>query len=139
MCQKVAELGSTLAKYWKGCYLYTGYCGYVDKEKAIRLFQETADKGNGDAQLRYAFYNKFDKNLFIKYLKLSADNGNTTARYNLGDLYYSGKLGFPKDINKGIQFLRLAALDKHPKATKLLSKLKIDVYKSREITNKFQS
>ncbi|CAJ0906681.1 12237_t:CDS:2 [Entrophospora sp. SA101] len=129
-----AELGSPLAKYWKGYYMYEGYCGRVDKAEAIKLFHEAADEGSGDAQLRYAFSlvnNKnFDKDLFIRYLTLSADNGNTTARFNLGDLYYNGKLGAPKDVNKGINFLKLAALDKHPKATELLNKLKIDVYKS---------
>ncbi|CAH1768134.1 13271_t:CDS:2, partial [Entrophospora sp. SA101] len=131
-----AELGSPLAKYWKGYYMYEGYCGRVDKAEAIKLFHEAADEGSGDAQLRYAFSlvnNKnFDKNLFIRYLTLSADNGNTIARYNLGDLYYNGKLGVPKNVNKGINFLKLAALDKHPKATELLNKLKIDIYKHHE-------
>ncbi|CAH1763854.1 14187_t:CDS:2 [Entrophospora sp. SA101] len=51
-------------------------------ENTIKLFQEAADE-NCDAQLHYMHYMVDDKNadkdLFIKYLRLSADNGNTTA------------------------------------------------------------
>ncbi|CAJ0833176.1 12730_t:CDS:2 [Entrophospora sp. SA101] len=125
-----AELGNTAAKYWKAYYMDEGRCGFTDKENAIKLYKEAADEGNGDAQLRYAFSlvdNKnFDKDLFIRYLTLSVDNENPTAIFNLGDLYYNGKLGVPKDKKRGIKFLKLAALHKQPKAIALLKKLEID-------------
>ncbi|CAH1762266.1 10426_t:CDS:2, partial [Entrophospora sp. SA101] len=127
-----AELGNPAAKHWKAYYMHEGYCGPPDKENAIKLYKEAADEGNRDSQLHYAFSlmnskaGNFDKELFIKYMTLSADNGNVAAEFNLGDLYYYGKLGVPKDEKRGIKFLKLAALHKHPKAIELLKKLEID-------------
>ncbi|PKY28520.1 hypothetical protein RhiirB3_417125 [Rhizophagus irregularis] len=99
------------------------------------LFRKAADAGNADAQLRYAFclIDKENKNIdsskFMKYLQLAADNNNATALYNLGDVYFSGKLGIKKDKEKGIHYLKQAALHKQAKAKEILDKYGINVYR----------
>ncbi|CAI2170749.1 13593_t:CDS:2 [Funneliformis geosporum] len=129
-----AELDNTTAKYWKGYYLWEGYAGQKDRVEASKLFQAAADDGLADAQLRYAFSlvgnpgTKFNKNVFIEYLTKAADNNNSTAQFNLGDLYIHGKLGVPKDELLGKKYLKLAALSNQPKAIEILQKLNINIY-----------
>ncbi|CAB5209095.1 unnamed protein product [Rhizophagus irregularis] len=130
-----ANVGDILAIYWQGYYYLEGK--YVDKnkQKAMDLFRKAADAGNADAQLRYAFclIDKENKNIdsskFMKYLQLAADNNNATALYNLGDVYFSGKLGIKKDKEKGIHYLKQAALHKQAKAKEILDKYGINVYR----------
>ena len=68
-----------------------GYIGKKDRVEASKLFKEAADDGSSDAQLRYALSlvgnPKFDIKVFIEYLRKAADSNNSTAQYNLGDLY----------------------------------------------------
>ncbi|CAG8492547.1 2802_t:CDS:1, partial [Funneliformis mosseae] len=61
-----------------------------------------------------------DHDTFLKYLKMSADNENSTALYNLGELYLNGRMGFEKDQQKGIQYLKLAAFKGQSKAKEIL-------------------
>ncbi|GBB86508.1 hypothetical protein RclHR1_12930005 [Rhizophagus clarus] len=125
-----ANNGNSHAKYWQGYYLLEGINGKIDKEKGITLLRESADEGIKEAQCRYAFILKdkepFDKNEFVKYLTLAADNGLDSARYNLGDLYINGKLDIDKDIEKGLRYLRLAAYNKHQGAIEMLNTLRIN-------------
>jgi hypothetical protein len=81
-----ANVGDMSAKYWQGYYYLE--VRYVEKNfaKAKELFRESADGENADAQLRYAFClidknndEQIDHDTFLKYLKLSADNENSTA------------------------------------------------------------
>ncbi|PKC04956.1 hypothetical protein RhiirA5_361843 [Rhizophagus irregularis] len=57
---------------------------------------------------------------------MAANNENHAAQYNLGDLYYNGKLGIPKNEEKGLSYLKLAAIKGQPKARAMLDKLKIN-------------
>ncbi|GBB84101.1 hypothetical protein RclHR1_10730004 [Rhizophagus clarus] len=128
-----ANVGDILAIYWQGYYYLEGKHIKKNKQKAMELFRKAADAGNADAQLRYAFClidkeNKnIDSNKFMKYLQLAADNNNATALYNLGDVYFSGKLGIKKDKEKGIHYLRQAALHKQAKAKEILDKHGISI------------
>ncbi|RIA81175.1 kinase-like domain-containing protein [Glomus cerebriforme] len=137
-----ADLGNTTAKYWKGYYLWEGYACQQDRVEASKLFKEAADDGLPDAQLRYAFSlvpgnpgnpGKFDKKVFIEYLTKAAGNNNSTAQFNLGDLYLNGKLNVTKDEELGIKYLRLAALANQPKAIEILRKKKINIYNEDKI------
>jgi TPR repeat protein len=125
-----AKLDNPQAIYWKGYYLWEGYVVAKNRSEAAQLFKKAADEGIADAQLRYAFCMvhsegiKFDKQEFMRYLILSADNGNPSARYNLADVYLNGKLGVPKDEKEGVKYLRLAALKNQPKAQEMLKALK---------------
>ncbi len=129
-----AEVGDILAKYWCGYYYLEGKHVKKDKKRAMELFKEAADAGNADAQLRYAFClidkenHNIDSKKFMEYLRMTADNNNPTALYNLGDVYFSGKLGFEKDQHKGILYLRKAALNNQPKAIEILKRNNIDIY-----------
>lgn len=127
-----ANLGNILAKYWKGYYLWEGYCCEKDKLEAAKLFKEAADDGIPEAQLRYAFTlteNKhFDKNSFFLYLTRAADSNNIAAQYNLADIYFNGKLGKEKDQELGKILFQIAAENGHPKAKDLLNTLKCNIY-----------
>ncbi|CAG8547433.1 815_t:CDS:2 [Acaulospora morrowiae] len=130
-----ADIDNPIAKYYKAYYLWDGIHVTENKDIALKLFKETADRGVTEAQLRYAFalaerVKPLDSAAFVKYLTLAANGGNVVAQYNLGDLYINGKLGFNKDETKGIEYLRLAAFGEHEKAIKLLQHLNIDIYKS---------
>ncbi|CAG8835816.1 30636_t:CDS:1, partial [Racocetra persica] len=76
-----ADLGNSMAKFWKGYYLSKGYVIDENLEDTKKLFKEAADYGIEDAQLNYAFILIKDmKDLekqkeFLKYLKLLADQG----------------------------------------------------------------
>ncbi|RHZ49006.1 hypothetical protein Glove_535g16 [Diversispora epigaea] len=127
-----ADLNLNLAKYWKGYYLYTGYYVKKNKKEALEWFKMAADEGVPDAQLRYAFglleTNNGDSEnnaTILHYMTLAADGGNETAMYNLGDIYYHGKLGVDKDEGKGIELVKLAALKKQPRAIDFLKSNKI--------------
>ncbi|CAG8561899.1 3330_t:CDS:2 [Funneliformis mosseae] len=138
-----ANLGNTRAKYWKGYYLWEGYAGERDRKQASKLFKDAADDGLADAQLRYAFSlvgnqgSKFDRKLFIEYLTKAADNNNSTAQFNLGDLYLNGKLGIQRNIDLGKKYLRLAALTNQPKAIEILQKLGINIYNDNKSEDSF--
>ncbi|CAG8622665.1 5611_t:CDS:2 [Rhizophagus irregularis] len=131
--EKHAEINNKVAKYWLGYYYWEGYVVDKNLDKAVELFKEAADKGVPDAQLRYAFALsdkngplKYNLEEFVKYLTMAADNGNTAAQFNLGDLYFNGKLGISKDEEKGLSYLKLAAIKGQPKARAMLDKLKIN-------------
>ncbi|CAJ0824178.1 8664_t:CDS:2 [Entrophospora sp. SA101] len=133
------KLNNKTAKYWYGYYLLEGYAGLEkDKKKATEYFREAAEEGVPDAQLRYAHILLDDSkangpdpntlNQIIHYFTLAADNKNSSARYLLGSLYYYGKHGVIQDKEKGLYYIKLAAIQKHSKAVAVLKELRIDSY-----------
>ncbi|CAH1763401.1 13644_t:CDS:2 [Entrophospora sp. SA101] len=126
-----ADIGNKMAKFWLGNYYWRGIVVKKDLDKAAELFKEAADKGVARAQLCYTKIlcdedgPSFDLEEFMKYLRMAADNGNEVAQFNLGDLYYNGKLGVKIDEKRGLEYLKLAALKDQPKAIELLEKLNI--------------
>jgi TPR repeat protein len=131
-----ARNDNVTAKYWKGRYLYEGLLGDIkDIEEGKKLLKEAADKGNADAQLRYAFTllkildEGDNRNIFIDYIIKAATEGeNSAAQFHLGELYYKGKCKIPKNEVEGIKWLRKAALRNNSKAIKLLEASGIDIY-----------
>ncbi|CAG8440203.1 1523_t:CDS:2 [Acaulospora morrowiae] len=126
MCfEKHAVLGDPKAKYWQGYYLWNGYHGSKDAEKATNLFKEAADAGEADAQYHYAMAIKDNidrQSQFIEYLKKSADSSNQLALFDMAQIHLNGSYNIPKDPEKGRLYLRLAALKHHPEAISLLEK-----------------
>ncbi|CAG8577694.1 12740_t:CDS:2 [Funneliformis caledonium] len=137
-----AENGNAHAKYWMGYYLWEGKFVPKNPNESAKLFKEAADQGIPDAQLRYAFAlkatqelkNKKNLNEFIKYLTLAAEGGNTVARYNLGDAYFNKKLRLD-NRQKGIHFLRLAAIKEHKEACIMLEKHNISITDGPKLEN----
>jgi TPR repeat protein len=134
-----AELGDSAAKYWKAYYLAEGFFVSKDIAQAASLFKEAADddnnSNNADACFRYAFMMfdsknsgvKLNRNQFVKYLTQAADGGNPMAQFNLGDMYLNGKLGSSPNVDVGIKYLKLAALNGHPDAVEMLKKKNVDI------------
>ncbi|CAG8505821.1 12566_t:CDS:2 [Funneliformis caledonium] len=135
-----ADNGNANAKYWMAYYLWEGKFVEKNCEEAAKLFKEAADQGIPDAQLRYAFTfqtklgKKKYREEFIKYLTLAADGGNQSAQYNLGDVYFNKKL-MMGDKQKGIYYLKLAALQNHPNAIKMLEKHNISFADGPKLEN----
>ncbi|RGB41629.1 hypothetical protein C1646_685219 [Rhizophagus diaphanus] len=122
-----AELGNKNALYWKAHYLSEGYYVEKDKKKAIPLFKEAADAGVPEAQYRYAMESiNVNPDIFLNYLTQSAENGYINAMYNLGMCYTKGQHA-PKNTDKGIEYLKIAALKGHEKAINALKKLDITI------------
>jgi TPR repeat protein len=131
-----AGLGDPRAIYWKGYYLLEGYGG-VEKNlaEASKCFKEAADQDIADAQVRYAFTiihkakdNRMIAAEFLKYLEKAAFHENPTALYNLGNVYYEGKLGLQRDKKQAIIYYKQAALKGHDKSIERLGNLDINIY-----------
>ncbi|CAG8497225.1 1541_t:CDS:2 [Diversispora eburnea] len=121
-----ANLGLSLAKYWKGYYLTKGFHVEKDIKEGLELLKSAADDGIPDAQLRYAnglinlnISNGSSENyeIILKYMEKAADGGSEIALYNLSVIYLRGKFGVEKDEKKGNEYFELAAL-KNPKFKK---------------------
>ncbi|KAF0519599.1 kinase-like protein [Gigaspora margarita] len=126
-----AKLGDSLAKYWKGYYLYEGYFVDKNKEQANKLFKEAADNEIPDAQYRYAvslypgIKNETIRKEFVHYLKLAADNKHPDAMRNLGDIYVKGKLKVVQNKELGLKYLKFAARENDQQAIDILNKLNV--------------
>ncbi|CAG8662221.1 10415_t:CDS:2, partial [Ambispora gerdemannii] len=130
-----AKLGDSTAKYWVGYYLY--YNSLNNKEtfeqrendviRAVQYFKEAAEMDVPEAQLRYGHClwkgDGIEKNgtLALEYFLKSAHNGNSTAMYNAGSMYFNGN-GVIQDKEKGAYYLKRAALTGQPKAIELCKK-----------------
>ncbi|RIB01797.1 kinase-like domain-containing protein [Gigaspora rosea] len=124
-----ADLGNPIAKFWKGYYLSKGYVEDKNLEEAKKLFKEAADYGFAAAQFQYAvtLVDDQEKRMeFLKYLQLSADQGNTDAEYTLGRLYLTGSI-VNVDRETGLNYLKLATLNDHKEARELLKNENIDI------------
>ncbi|RIB02233.1 hypothetical protein C2G38_899377 [Gigaspora rosea] len=126
----LAECGNNRAKYWKGYYLLSGYHVQKNMDAALNLFKEAADNCVPEAQLRYAFTlienGSKEYSEIIKYIKMSADNGNEIALYNLGIIYMEGLYSEPINKERAKHYARLAALKNYSKAIELLKKLGVE-------------
>ncbi|RHZ63719.1 hypothetical protein Glove_328g19 [Diversispora epigaea] len=130
-----ANLGHSLAKYYKGYYLEKGFYVEKDLKEGENWIKTAAEEGIPDAQLRYASILRKDskdckdssKNngSILHYLKQAADMGNETAMYHLGTIYYDGKLGTQEDKKKGGELIKLAALKNHSDAINFMKKYNI--------------
>ncbi|RGB36213.1 kinase-like domain-containing protein [Rhizophagus diaphanus] len=127
---KYHSTNNDLAKYMVGYYYYHDneipeLQQLSEKEKfkiAASIFEETADKGNPSAQLRYGICLwqgegvKANSDKALKYLKMAANSGNSAAMYIIGKAYWNGGNGIEQDKNQGAEYLKIAALNNHPLA-----------------------
>ncbi|RGB36761.1 hypothetical protein C1646_696586 [Rhizophagus diaphanus] len=122
------------AKYWLGYYYYYAEIPelqQLDQDErhkfALKIFRETADKGNPSAQLRYGMHlwKVANYSEAIRYLEMSANSGNSTAMYNIGSAYWNGNF-VKKDQDKGARYLKEAAMQNQPKAIEMCKTYNID-------------
>ncbi|RHZ77742.1 hypothetical protein Glove_173g21 [Diversispora epigaea] len=126
-----SSLGFSMAKYWKGYYLYSGYYVKKNLEEALKWYKMAADEGVIDAQLRYAFlliemsknYSKINE--ILHYVTLAAEAENESAMFHLGDIYYNGRFRLKENKEKGIELIKLAAYKNQPDAIKFITSTKI--------------
>ncbi|CAG8569205.1 15625_t:CDS:2 [Dentiscutata erythropus] len=69
---------------------------------------------------------ELSRNFQEKYMTMAANSENSTALFNLGDIYWNGKLGVEIDKVKAESYIKLAALKNQPKAIQFLEKIKAE-------------
>lgn len=85
-----------------------------------RFFHEAAIRGSVDAVYGMGkIYIKRDIQKAIGFFELAASQGNTYAEYQLGKIHCFG-LGVPRDLDKGMEWLRVSAEHGNQHAASLL-------------------
>ena len=85
-----------------------------------RFFHEAAIRGSVDAVYGMGkVYMKRDTQKAIGFFELAAVQGNTYAEYQLGKIHCFG-LGVPRDLDKGMEWLRVSASHGNHHAASLL-------------------
>lgn len=105
-----------------------------EKKLALNYYERAAELNCGNAL--YALSQSFEngltttKNAVVskKYLLQAAELGHLPSIFKLGEYYFSGEMGFEKNIEKAIQNFQQAAAGNH-----LLAQRKMCVYYSRGI------
>ena len=92
--------------------LATRYLSKDEMKKACHYFALVADQGSVDSQ--YKMFELFklgwvSQKTAIKNLKLAAEGGHPKAQRILGELYYYGDLGLPKDKKLAFYWCECAA------------------------------
>ena len=88
--------------------------------KIERFFHEAAIRGSADAVYGMGrIYMKRDIAKAIGFFELAAAQGNTYAEYQLGKIHCFG-LGVPRDLDRGMEWLRLSASYGNQHAASLL-------------------
>lgn len=110
-----AKQGNALAQCHLGDFYAEEGTGYTDYNAAVKWYRFSARQGNLRAKLEIGRI--FDsgklgdenaKQQGIKYFMELAEEGYPTAQYIIGMKYYFGD-GLPKDISKGILWMKKAA------------------------------
>ncbi|RIA89380.1 kinase-like domain-containing protein [Glomus cerebriforme] len=133
--ERQAENQSSVGKYWKAYYLMEGFLDQKkDKVAALTLFKEAADEGIVNAQYHYACALLLDKNLTsklggnprdaIKYIQLAAENGSSSAQFQMGEAYSRGKLGYERNLELAKLWYQRAALHNDKNASNAKYRLK---------------
>jgi TPR repeat protein len=105
--------------------MYEGGLGVPKNDSAaVTWFQKAGDQGHtlAEASLGYYYFSKGDYSLAIKWNKLAAENGNSTAQYNLALMYRDG-LGLEKNLGEAINWFNKAAVAGDDDAKAELAKL----------------
>lgn len=112
--RKAAEKGDGEAWLCVSRYLLHGSYLPADTNRYFSIRKEWADKGlpNGIAALALAYMQGFgikaDTAQYLELTKLAASKGSSWALEGLGDMYASGRFGFPIDPKKAEQYYKKA-------------------------------
>ena len=122
--KRAVELGNVDAmRHLAGLY-YNGSGVKLDKKKAERLYRAAADRGDADGQNKVGVLlyceKKFEE--AFRYYSLAADQGRTSAEFNLGCCYHNGT-GTEVDLGKARYWFERAAAKGHEEARNALARL----------------
>jgi len=109
---------STYQKVLKDLNLAFKYDKEEKYDEAYPIFKQHADAGNAEAQLKVGIYlrnryvNSIDTLHSVKYLKKAALQNLPEAQYIYGTAIIN-RLAFGEKIEKGLSYLKMAALQDH--------------------------
>jgi len=116
--QSLVDKGCTDAAYNLGVYYFYGTGVTQDYNQSFKYFKLAADAGHTDAQFNLGelYYlglgtTKNPKES-AKLTKILADKNDVDGLVHLAMLYKKGIAGYPKDIDKAMEYLTLAS-DQH--------------------------
>lgn len=97
-----------------------------DIEEGLKWFKLAADNGHADAAANYSSIMgrviRNDKQA-AKYNEIAARLGHAECQYRLGLFYIDSDLGYPKDKQQGVKWLKMSANQGYIKASIKLSEL----------------
>jgi len=113
MVKRAAERGCIEAQRNLGvCYATGDWTGPTDQALAVQWYRRAAERGHDDAQYDLGFMiilgegTRADATEGLRWLHLSAEQGNIDAMRLLADLYEHGSYGAPQDATKAAQWQR---------------------------------
>ena len=112
---------SDFDKYKYACCLYAGYKIIEDEEKAYKIWQELAKKGQAESLIEYSVYlfkNNAQAEAF-ECLQQSATSGNTLAQFRIGLCYMFG-FGIEQNEKKAFAIFEKLSQSDYPNAVYML-------------------
>ena len=108
-----ANKGFSQAEYLYGKILYHGELTEKDIKNALKYLERSANKGNHYAAYLAGKILLTEESLkdiprAIHFFEMAANQGNSYAEFQLGKMYLFGE-GIPKDIEKGMEYLKSSA------------------------------
>ncbi|CAG8493147.1 39333_t:CDS:2, partial [Gigaspora margarita] len=116
--------GDTRAHHYLALCFLNGIAVEKNTDKARELFNQTVAAEYTDSYFYYAICNKEEnKDVFLKYFKLSANCNIADAQYHYGRLLYDSN-----DINLGLSYIRKSKKQKNIFAKKFMDNYKIETF-----------
>ncbi|PMD16670.1 HCP-like protein, partial [Hyaloscypha hepaticicola] len=100
------------AEFMKGMWLEFGKFGFrIEKKEAFMAYKRAAEKGYARAEYRIGMLYEASNNnpKAIEHYQKGAALQDSASRYRLGMMILLGQHGMPKDYQRGIDLVRLAA------------------------------
>lgn len=114
-----AEQGNPNAQVWLGAFYLHGRVVPKDDAKAYYWTRKAAEQGDGEAAyaLGREYWNGIDvprdPAKGIRWFKRAAHDGYAQAQALLGDWYLGGTIALPRNVSRGLMWLRKSAAQPH--------------------------
>ena len=122
--RRAAENRSGPAMYSLGCMYLEGAGVEASEDAGMVWVRRAADRGHSVAMCKLGSYlseKRGDHSAAVEWWGRSADQGYPHAMFQLWNSYSQGR-GVKKDIQRGLVWLRRAAVERHPAACQALLK-----------------
>ncbi len=122
--RQAAEQGNGNAQAWLGDLYRRGQGVQKDFDQAAAWYKKSVAQNNANGQLGYGLLFDAAGNLgeAVKWVRLSADNGNSAAQYTMGALYEGGK-GVPQSRSDAIAWYTKSAEKNNAAAKSALQRI----------------